>query len=882
MRNQLLAAIAALAVLAMVAPASAAPVAVRPQYNIIASISLEPALVRGTASILFTNTSDRTLRDAAVILFANRFSAEGELTDLARPMIHPEEEINHGSMLLSEVVDGDRPATWENDPQGRSGTVVRIAISPLEPGATRRIRLGFRTEVPRRFGGFGEFERQLTLVGGWYPHLAALGPDGEWQTAGPPPTADFQATIQPESVMVMALNGRFAAGDRPLRAFVPSVPHLSLVAAPRLLEATRRVGETEVKLLVRPKRFAHRVVPGPDEAALIMDAAQRILENAPAGVGAPPAELMLVEAPLRMHLIESGEGMVVFSDRLFKVLGPLRAFHEAHLAQGIYREVMRPALSAREPSHDYGWVAEGLSHEMATRYMNAKEPDRRLMADWLDMFDFLAAVDRFEKVPKIPFVGSYFEQVADADPTADRILTFNALRPPGNVILSKVRDLVGADEYEAMLAQCIGAPTPLRDCATDFFPGRAVDQLIDDWNAPYPIENYWVENINFNERDGDGFRTTVEIHRETSRDVTEPVTVRMKSVGGDPVDLQWNSRGEMAVLSEKTDGRVYQVYVDPEEKLIETRRDDNAWLPRMEVLLDSADLEVSSTEFGFATKVVSRIHQDYQRDLALTLFYTSRGLGFALGPQFHFGKQIDHTLYQHNLHAFYSYVAMDDNFDHRINPDFITTGNTSGFGFRYDYTNVFFDQNPSLQRRFRLFADWNDGAFGSDFDFVSFGYDAAFVFPVLSPRTLIGVQAINGFSDASGGSVVPNQMLYSLGGARSVRGIGFGDELGRNIFVGRGELRQSIYPELDWNLLDVVTLRRTQFRAFIDSGNVSNSAGRIYDLSEWAVGVGAGFGLIYDAAGFFPAVAYLEIATRVDDGKGQGEVQILFGSKQPF
>jgi hypothetical protein len=876
------AAIVAIATLGLALSASAAPIAVRPQYTIDASVSLQPAVVRGTVTVLFTNESDATLRDVAVFLFPNRFAGDDDLTDLARPMIHPEEEVVRGGMSLAEVTDGDRPATWRIDPNGVYDTVVRVAISPLEPGATRSIRLGFRTEVPRRFGGFGEFESQLTLIGGWHPYIAALGADGEWKIDQPPPSADFEVAIQPESVMQLALNGRFSAGDRPLRAFVPAVPYLSLVASPRLLKATRQVGETTVTLLVRPKRFAHRVVPGPDEAGLIMNAAQRILENAPADAGRPPRELLLIEAPLRMHLIEAGEGMVVFSDRLFKVLGPLREFHEAHLAQAIYRETMRASLSGREPPRDYGWVAGGLSHEMAHRYMESQQPDRRLMRDWTDMFDFMAAVDRFEKVPKIPFVGSYFHHLADVDPTAERILTFNAPRPPGRVILSKVRDLVGEEAYQAMLADCIGDPRPLRECAAGHFPGRGVGHLIHDWNGPYPVENYWIEKIDFNERVGDGFRTTVEVRRETSRAATEPVTVRMNTVGGAPVDMQWNSRGEIAVLSETTPKRVYQVYIDPEEKLVETRRDDNAWLPRLEVLLDSADIEVSSTEFGFATNVVARVHQDYRKDLSLTPFYTSRGLGFAVGPRFHFGKPIDPTLFQQNVYLFYYYVGLDDGFDHRIRPDFITEGNTAGFGFRYDYTNVFYDQNPTLQRRVRLFADWNDGAFGSDFDFVNWGYDASLVLPLLSPKTLLGLQAINGFSEAIGDSVVPNQALFSLGGARSIRGIGFGDELGRNIFVVRGEMRQSIYPELDWNLLDVVTLRRTQFRAFVDSGNVSNSAGRIYDPTDWAVGIGAGFGLIYDAAGFFPAVAYLEIATRVDDGEGQGEVQVLFGTKQPF
>jgi hypothetical protein len=860
----------------------AAPVAHRSQYDIQATVSLVPAAVDGTATILFTNRSDKTLRDAVVMLFPNRFSAENETTDLVRPMIHPEEEFDEGGISLTEVLDDGYSASYEAAALGVPGTAVRIAIAPLEPGASRRLRMRFHTTVPHRFGGFGEFERQLTLVGGWHPYLAALRDDGEWQLDAPPPLADFQVTLAPAAPMHVVLSGHFSAGTRSLRAFVPAVPYLSLIAAPRLLKATRRVGDTTVTLMVRPKRFSHRVVTGPDEPGLIMDAVEQILTDRPSGVPAPPAALLLIEAPLRLHLLEAGEGMVVFSDRLYQALGPLRGFHEAHLAHEVYRELLRSSLSARERSRDYGWVGEGLAHEMAHDYMAAVEPERRLFADWLSMFDFLAAVDRFEKVPKIPFVGSYFDQIPTDDPAGDRIMTFNRARPPGRVILSKVRDLVGAPAFREMLDICIARPTPFRECADAHFPERDLDPFIDQWIAPYPAVNYWIESVDFNQRDGESFRTDVAVRRESSRAINEPVTIRMRTVGGADVDLKWNSQGDAALLSEKTDRRVYQVYIDPDEELIETRRSDNAWLPDLEFLIDSADIEVSSTEFGFGASAVARVHHEYRRDLALTAFYTNRGVGVAVGPRFHFGTPIDPTLYRHNLYLYYSHVALDSDFDDRSQPGFVTTGNTASLGFRYDYTDVFYDQNPSLQRRLRVHGDWHDSAVGSDFDFATWGYEASVVAPLFTRRTLVGLQLINGFSDAAGGSDVPNQSLYSLGGARSIRGIGFGDLLGRNLFVVRSELRQSIYPEVNWNLQDILILRRTQFRVFAESGNVDNSAGRIYDPRDWAVGVGAGFGLIYDAAGFFPAVAYLEIATRVDDSDELGDIQVLFGTKQPF
>lgn len=862
--------------------AVAAPVVTRPQYEIEATISLDPAAIEGSVAVLFTNRSDQVLHEAAVMLFPNRFSEENEVNDLARPMIYPEEEFDPGGMTLLNVSDGGYPATFTEDPAGIPGTVVRVAIAPLEPGATRRLVMRFRTEVPHRFGGFGEFERQLTLVGGWYPYLATLAPNGEWRIHEPPPPANFRVILHPTGPMHLVCAGQFGTGEKPFHTFAAGVPYVSLIAAPRLLAASRRVGDTTITLLVRPKRFSHRVVAGPDEPTMIMEAAERILLERPPGVGSVPPRLVLVEAPLRLHLLEPGEGAVVFSDRLFQVLGPLRDFHEAHLAQGIYHELMRSGLAAREAPPDYGWVAEAVSDEMSRRYMDSRQPDRRLLADWLDMFDFFAAVDRFEKVPKIPFVSSYFEHLPSTDPTSDRILTFNSDRPPGRVILDKVRDLIGADQFRIVFDDCLSRIDPLRDCAEGHFPERGIGAVIDQWNAPYPEMNYWIESVDFNRRDEDRYRTSVRLRRDASRAVTEPVTVRMRTVGGGDVDIRWNSQGDVAMISEVTDRRVYRVQIDPSERLIETRRDDNAWLPRFEFLIDSADLEVSSTEFGFGASGVARVYQDYRRDLALTAVYTNRGVGMAIGPRFHFGQPIDPTLYRHNVYLFYSAVALDSSFDDPARPGHVTRGNTASFGFRYDYTDVFYDQNPSLQRRFRLHGDWHDGAFGSDFDFASWGYEASLIFPLWSRRSLLGLQAINGFSTATDGGEVPIQALYSLGGARSIRGIGFGEQLGRNLFVLRSELRQSIYPELNWNLQDILILRRLQARLFAETGNVSNSAGRMYDPSDWAVGIGAGLGLIYDAAGFFPAVAYLEIATRVDERDSLGDVQILFGTKQPF
>jgi hemolysin activation/secretion protein len=210
-------------------------------------------------------------------------------------------------------------------------------------------------------------------------------------------------------------------------------------------------------------------------------------------------------------------------------------------------------------------------------------------------------------------------------------------------------------------------------------------------------------------------------------------------------------------------------------------------------------------------------------------------------------------------------------------------GTIAGFGMRYDYDNVFGHDNPTNQRKLRLFADWYDDRIAGDYRFVNLGGIVSGTYPVRPYQTIAALQVANGFSVSIDDSRVPNQGRYSLGGDHAIRGIGVEDELGRHIFLVRAELRQTIYPEVDFNLLNWVTMRRGQVRLFVDAGRVANDAGAIYDPSEFAVGVGVGMATVYDFFGFFPGVAFIEVAGRVDrfDGVDNGP-QVLFGTRQSF
>ena len=634
-------------------------------------------------------------------------------------------------------------------------------------------------------------------------------------------------------------------------------------------------------LLQHPTRRTSRIVPGPKPTQILLETLRAIVADRPSVLGSIPDTLVVVEAPLRLNLTASAEGAVVVSDRILKVHPLIRPFHELQLAQAVYEESVRVDVARREPVGDFWWVAEGLGSVLARRYAETKRAAARSVYDWIELFNIFAIVDRFESSPRIPFVESFFERTRVADPMHSEILTFNNDLPPGRVVLGKVASRLGSESYDHVIDRCLVDTVPFRRCASDA-SGTDLEPVFAEWLLPYPALNYRVASVTRSERIGSARRTTVEVERGASRPVSEPVTVRLRSFGGSPRDIVWNGEGAKGTVVAETEHRVSQVVIDPDRKLIEDRRDDNFRPRSPQIVLDTANVEVSSTDFGVGALVVGRARYDYRKDVGLAALYTDRAAGFTVGPRLHWGTPIDPTLYRQNLYVYYGFQELDGDFKDKSRPTIRTDGQQASLGLRYDYSNVYAFDNPTRARNLRLFADWYDASIGSDFDYVAWGVDASVTQPLGSYRTIGALEILNGFSEPLDGDTVPNQGLYSLGGSRSIRGIGAEDELGRNILLLRTEIRRSIYPEVDWNFLDVLVLRRAQLRFFVDCGKVDDSAAHIYDVATFAAGVGIGFGAVYDFMGFFPSLAFLEIATRVDEPSKADDVQVLFGTRQTF
>ena len=860
------------------APANAAHGA---PLRLSVTLSAQAPHMRGTLDADFRNTSTVPVREVYWLLFANRFTKPDQgINDFNRPFVYPYEEFEAGGTTLSQVQVGEQPLAIRDvsAPGVPDGCVIAVALpAALAPGEVVRLHVEFQTTLPTRFGTFGVFEDTLTAIGGWYPYIANFHTDGSWGLNETPEVTSFDVTANWDTALHVVLNGFELDSNRPQR--VDAVHFLSLVADRELLRDEIPTASAQIVYLHRPPQRSDRRAFGPSNDEIMRETLQSIVTHTPDAVAPLPEKIVVVEAPLRLDLTAAGQGMVVISDRALKVHWLLRPFHVAQLAQAIYAEGLRPLLARRESTRDYVWVSEGVSHFLAQEYLRRSQPPARSVQSWIDLFNVFAIVDRFESEPKVPFVSAFFDRTRSADALHQQITTFNRELPPGRVIVSKLKQVLSAEEFDRVLHHCSRAALPFLACAEEVTK-RPLQAAIVPWLQPYPEINYEWASTSLRQSQGSEYRNDVVVRRRANREVHEPVDLELRSIGGEPMRLRWDGSGDEGHLQVTSSDPMYQAVIDPDRKLIESTRSDNFSPPAPQVVLDSAEVEVSSTEFGFSGLVVGRDRYDYRKDIAAAGFYTNRSIGVTVGPRYHWGERNDSTLYRHNLYGFYSTQALDRDFkDNRI-PSVISSGHSNGLGLRYSYNNVYAFDNPTESIDFRLFGDWYDRSLGSDYNYADWGASVVATHPLWTHRTILAGELTNGFTQPLGSSRVPNQGEFSLGGSRSIRGIGAEDELGRNLFLIRSEVRQTIYPELDLNLLDLLVLRRTQARLFVDTGSVSNSAGAIYDPRHYAVGVGARLALVYEILGLLTTTPNLEAATRVD--RGRGDVQFLFGTRQAF
>ncbi len=846
----------------------------RPEVAIRARLDFDAPEISGAADVRWRNAGAVPARTLRVFLFANRFRSIDSLNDLARHLLIAGQAFRPGGTDLVSVSEAGASLSWrfENVPSLPPHTVAAVDLGrDVLPGEEIAVTIDFRTRLPNLLDTFGDVDGLVVADGGWYPLPLAVDSTSANDLCASSVATRAELSIPAGSSLLV--NGRRFAANAGIEVTAPAGERLSFVLSRTPFETSSfRVGGRTVEIDTVPAReLAHRISPGQAPLEVLADTLPSILAES-----SEERSLRVVRLPLRWYPSASAPGMVLVSDRLFEIFPILRPLHQRELAYAVFLEEETRRAAAREPPADAPWIAEGLAWRRAEALYRARFRGGREVKDWIRLFDVFAIVDRFETAPRIPFVRPFFPVAVSDDPLGIRLGGVCQDRPPGRFVFDKLEAKLRPVTFAAVLERYRRGRDPLRDVVRTA-GGEDADRFLAAWLRPHVPVNYALREVELDPAGKPGARFTIARMSPEAR--PDSLEVALEEEGDAEPETSFVDLGDPSNAVElAASKKVRALQLDPERKTVETRLDDDRVPSEYQFLLDSADVEVSSTEFGISTLLVGRRRYDYQKDLAAAGFYTSRGYGVDAGLQLHGGKPIDANLYRQNLFAYYSIEELDSSFENKQAPDVRTRGRLGGFGLRFNSYDAFWFENPAGSHHLRLFFDGYDRALGGDFGFVRGGGSLAYTLP-LREDTVLAAQVLNGYSAATGHGPIPNQGLFSLGGFRSIRGIGAEDELAKDIVVVRAELRRMLPWRLDLNFEDVLIARRLQAKVFVDTGRVENSSRRLYDPSGFAVGVGGGLNLFYDFMGFFPTTFYLDVATRADKA---GKAQVLFGVGQPF
>lgn len=296
---------------------------------------------------------------------------------------------------------------------------ARCRLEQSAPGIWR-----FEVIFPRRTDAAGLVPGEgLTVAGLWHPQPV--------DAAGRPALADWTATVRSaESDAVIVLNRAVGRGAATYTG-----------RAERLVLASRPRGRVTVPAL--PAGHLVLVDQGPRRPRRDQRLTALLIDGWP-GPAAP--DLVVVEADTRRRLVRPGPGVLVLSERAFRLSGPLWVQHQPPVLRGL--------IEAGLPVADPQLRALAAAPLAAA---GAQAPDLRAM---LGPFAWIPQVDSLLYDGRVPFSSEVFGEPWPSDRVADDLAELLAPGLPGAVYAGRIAATHGPAAAEALARALAAGDTP--------------------------------------------------------------------------------------------------------------------------------------------------------------------------------------------------------------------------------------------------------------------------------------------------------------------------------------------------------------------------------------------------------------------------------------
>lgn len=871
-----------------------------PMTRVDVRLDAHAGAIQGTVDIALKNPSRQPLTRMYLWLLPNRLSEPPEaLDDVNHYWIYPESH-NPGIMKLISAQGGVPGATspiersaWKQEPHALAGTGTLVSLAlpqPVASGRSVQLQLRFWARIPERYGSFGCIDGRCTLMGGFYPMLAAVGEAG-WELDAPPMMTDMDVSVElarPASVVLFdrvfgqAPEGALVAAAR---ARAPGVPYAPLFVVPRLYESKRVQAGITMRYLSRerppPTDIAHeKTIPYTMEnhARHALDSVGESLElMATIHVPVRTKQLIFVEAPLRFSLASAHPGVVAVSNRFYRIWPAkrFRKFHQRQLIRAVFDRLMTETIAARNREHarDRSAAADFVASFLTDLYVVKRYKKSESMGDILQPVAFIPVVDQLLYAPQTMFADAYFGGVLDTEPLRDHPMRFMHQRPRGRLFYEKLRDLLDAEALRTAMRAVIVDGVPFRRAAETAY-GSPLAWFFEQWDGPYPVVNYRLLSRSSKRLPTGRYEHKIQLERRSEHPeqlLVEPVTVLVVLKGGKQRFLRWDGRGTRGVLRFQDERAIDRVVIDPRRRLVENRLHgeiahplfDNRDKHRIRFVYNSFGVLLNLSDLSGLLAVdftLGRV-RDVEHRSRFSL-YTSASVLVGVTGRYtrSFGDPVTSDQLLSSVTARVSGQRLRTGFF----GDDSRTASRLSLGLGFGASDRLFAFEPRFARDLGIGASLTvtrrDAAGEEDAEFLlSGGVGAAYarIFTLRGDHTL----AVDIDGAIVLGDLAIRSQLLGGGGAGALRGYAPGELFGRSRLMLRAEYRHLFTHQMNWNLGHYNFVRGIGGALFADVGLLSPCDGYNPARTDSAyASVGYGLRFLYDSFGTLPQMMRLDVA----------------------
>ncbi|MBI3605808.1 MAG: hypothetical protein HY202_07270 [Nitrospirae bacterium] len=590
------------------------------KYDIHASLETPgngSPIIQGRLDVSFTNPSSEPLAEVPFMLYPNRYlTPPASLPDAIFKRSFPKPFLP-GQMEISQAFDSDKRRLDIRCPDAGLGknVICRVVLKePLSPGQFTTLTLDFTTIIPERLGAFGYFKSVITLEGGWHPYLPDFA-ENAWQVKRAPPRADFSVDIRYPVEYELNHSGDLMTktlfNDYKFSNFVSKESEfISLIFSTRYTDMIA-VSSSHIiyySYFKKDKSYAKKVVKTADQALEFFEK-----EYGPAKI----TILRLAEAFLYEDLYSEGEGIVLVSHVTYKILPPLKTYHEARLLHGIYAHLWRSQIPWAED-----WVIEMLSDFTSQAFLFKKLHHSLEGVDrFLKPFAFIPIVDEILYTPN-PAFREVFLQEGKPFPFRERVRLYNTPRIEGAGILFKLQNLLGREKaleiIEDYLKRVQNNEHPAFIELSESLAHQDLGWFYRQWLNTYPEPDYGIESVQ-DDFTGSIHQTTVSIRQKGEG--VEPLTVRATLTNNSLIDTTRQAGEPDETFTFKSPYPAKVIELDPNRLTNDPDRFNNREPHQWKFLLDKVsgafDLQTHTPhlEFGGSFKRM------YDNNNTFSLYY---------------------------------------------------------------------------------------------------------------------------------------------------------------------------------------------------------------------------------------------------------------------